>query len=253
MKKMLSIGTAALMALTLAACSSSTAATTSSTAAAASSAAATASASAAPTVGNYTIYNATGDSVTAIYLYPTDATDKGTNLAGEKGLSAAHAIYTTYDNSKGTVSKLTLEFTTKGGYTGKFTTLSIETAPISLIAEDAKTGATAIKFAATPATYTIKNATGEEVKSLYLYPTGSSAKGDNRIGDAAKADGQVVITVDDASALIGTDGKLGKYTLEFTTASGYTGSYTTLSYETAPIQLIAESAKTGATAIKFGN
>ena len=93
MKKMLSIGTAALMALTLAACSSSTAATTSSTAAAASSAAATASASAAPTVGNYTIYNATGDSVTAIYLYPTDATDKGTNLAGEKGLSAAHGCF----------------------------------------------------------------------------------------------------------------------------------------------------------------
>ena len=250
MKKIVSIGTAALMALTLAACSS-TAATT--TAATTSTAAATASASAAPTVGNYTIYNATGTSVTGLYLYPTDSTDKGTNLAGEKGLSSAHAIYTTYDNSKGTVSKPTLEFTTKGGYTGKFTTLSIETAPISLIAEDAKTGATAIKFAATPATYTIKNATGEEVKSLYMYPTGSSDKGENKIGDAAKADGQVVITVDDASALIGTDGKLGKYTLEFTTASGYTGSFTTLSYETAPIQLIAESAKTGATAIKFGN
>lgn len=249
MKKLLTIGTAAIMALTLVACSSNTAAAT--TAAAASTAAATASASAQPTKGTYTIYNATKDSVTALYLYPTDATDKGTNLAGDKGLSAAHAIVTTYDAGKSGV-KLTLEFTTKGGYTGTFKTLSLETAPITLLAEDAKTGATAIKFAAIPATYTIKNSTGEAVKELYLYPTGSTKKGDNRVGDAANVDGQVVVTFDDASTFIGSDGKMGKYTLEFTTASGYTGSFTTLSFETANIELIAESAKTGATAIKFG-
>ena len=239
-----------LIALTIiiSACSS-TAATT--TAATTSTAAATASASAAPTVGNYTIYNATGTSVTGLYLYPTDSTDKGTNLAGDKGFKAAHALYATYDNSKGTAKSLTLEFTTDKGYTGTFTTLSIETAPISLIAEDAKTGATAIQFAAAPATYTIVNSTGEEVKSLYMYATGSTTKGDNKIGDAAKADGQVVITVKDASELI-KDGKIGTYTLEFTTASCYTGTFTTLSYETAKIELIAESAKTGATAIKFG-
>lgn len=251
MKKFLTVGTAALMALTLVACSSNTATTST---AAASTAAASASASAKATKGAYTIYNATKDSVTGLYLYPTDATDKGTNLAGEKGLSDGHAVYSVYDAGKTDV-KLTLEFTTKGGYTGKFTTLSLEEAPITLLAEDAASGATnknAIKFNASPATYTVKNSTGEEVKSLYLYPTGSSTKGDNRIGDAAKADGSVVITVKDASALIGTDGKLGKYTLEFTTASGYTGSFTTLSYETASIELIAESAKTGATAIKFG-
>lgn len=246
MKKIVSIGTAALMALTLAACSSTAASTTSTAATTAS-----ASASAEPTIGNYTIYNATGTSVTGLYLYPTDSSDKGTNLAGDSGFKAAHVLYTTYDNSKGTAKSLTLEFTTDKGYTGTFTTLHIETAPISLIAEDAKTGATAIQFAAAPATYTIVNSTGEEVKSLYLYPTGSTTKGDNRIGDAAKVDGQVVVTVKDASELT-KDGKIGTYTLEFTTASGYTGTFTTLSYETAKMELIAESAKTGATAIKFG-
>jgi uncharacterized protein (DUF736 family) len=252
MKKMLTAGTAALMALTLAACSSSNSASASSTAAA-STAAASASASAAATVGEYTIYNATNDSVTGLYLYPTDATDKGTNLAGEKGLSNAHATYATYDaGDKASSTKLTLEFTTKGGYTGTFTTLSIETAPITLIAEDAKTGATAIKFGANPATYTVKNSTGEEVKSLYLYPTGSSDKGENRVGEAAKADGQTVITLDAVPAgLISADGKLGTFTIEFTTASGYTGKFTTLSYETAPIYLIAADAKTGATEISF--
>jgi uncharacterized protein (DUF736 family) len=251
MKKLLTIGTAAVLAMTLVACSSSTAATT--TAAAASSAAATASASASaqPTKGTYTIYNATKDSVTSLYLYPTDGSDKGTNLAGDNGLKTGHAIVANYDAGKSGV-KLTLEFTTKGGYTGTFTTLSLETAPITLLAEDAKTGATAIKFAAIPATYTIKNSTGEAVKELYLYPTGSSSKGENRVGDAASVDGQVVITVDDASALIKTDGTMGTYTLEFKTESGYTGSFTTLSYEVASIELIAESAKTGATAIKFG-
>jgi hypothetical protein len=258
MKKMLSVGAAALLALTLAACSSSSAATKT-TAAAASTAAATASASAAPTVGNYTIYNATNDSVTSLYLYPTSASDKGTNLAGDSGFKSGHALYTTYDNSKGTAKSLTLEFTTKGGYTGTFTTLSIETAPITLLAQDAASGATnknAIKFVATPATYTVKNATGEEVKSLYLYKTGATAKGDNLVGAAAAKDGTVTLTQKDASALIGTDGKLGVYTIEFTTASGYTGSFTSLSYETAPIQLLSKDAASGATnghAIKFSN
>lgn len=249
MKKILTAGTAALMALTLAACSSNTAATTTATP----SAEATATATAAPiTVGKYTIYNATNDSVTELYLYPTDATDKGTNLAGEKGLSNAHATYAEYDaGDKADSTTLTLEFTTKGGYTGSFTTLHIEEAPISLIAEDAKTGATAIKFEATTATYNITNATGEEVKSLYIYPTGSSDKGENMIGDAAMADGKASIVLDAVPAGLIKDGKVGAFTLEFTTASGYTGTFETLSYETAPIYLIAEDAKTGSTAISF--
>lgn len=251
MKKILTVGTAALMALTLAACSSSTAA--SSTAAATT--AASASASAEPTKGTYTIYNATSDSVTSLYLYPTDSTDKGTNYAGEKGLSAAHATYVTYDAGKSGV-KLTLEFTTKGGYTGTFTTLSLEDAPISLLAEDAASGATnknAIKFNATPATYTITNTTGEEVKELYIYPTGSSDKGENRVGTAAQADGKQVVTIDDASSLIKADGSgINHFTIEFTTASGATGSYDNLSYETAGINLLKPAdVASGATQIQF--
>ncbi len=41
------------------------------------------------------------------------------------------------------------------------------------------------------------------------------------------------------------------YTLEFTTESGYTGSFDTLHFEVAPISLLAEDALTGATQISF--
>ena len=41
---------------------------------------------------------------------------------------------------------LTLSFKTEGGYEAAFTTLSIEEAPITLLAADAMTGATPISF-----------------------------------------------------------------------------------------------------------
>jgi hypothetical protein len=45
---------------------------------------------------------------------------------------------------------------------------------------------------------------------------------------------------------------MGAFTIEFTTESGYTGKFETLSYENAPIQLISADAMTGATQIAFG-
>ena len=50
------------------------------------------------TVGVYTIYNATGEGVTELYLYPTGAADKGENYAaGGHGFGDAHAKILEYD------------------------------------------------------------------------------------------------------------------------------------------------------------
>lgn len=251
MSKLLKVTTAAFLAMSLAACSSTSTASSAASASASSSASSSEKEEETQTVGLYTVYNATNDQVTELYLYPTDG-EKGENLVADHALKTAHAMYLTYDaGDKAADTELTLEFVTKGGYTGSFTTLHIETAPISLIAEDAKTGATAISFAATPATYTIKNVTGEEVKEVYIYPTGSSDKGKNLVGDAAQDGGEQVVTFDGVPENAIVDNEVTAFTIEFTTASGYTGKFETLSYEVAPIYLIAEDAKTGATAISF--
>ena len=41
------------------------------------------------------------------------------------------------------------------------------------------------------------------------------------------------------------------YTLEYTTESGRNASFTTLHFETVPINLLAEDAMTGATPLQF--
>ena len=206
------------------------------------------------TVGEYTVYNSTGESITELYLYPTGSADKGENLAGDHGFKDAHAVGLTYDaGDKAADTALTLEFTTESGYNAKFETLHIETAPLTLLAADALTGATPLAFQASTAKYTIYNKTKENVTELYMYATGSSDKGENLIDGAKEPDGQQVIEYESVPEwLVKEDGSLSPITLEFTTESGYTASFTTLSYEVAPIQLISEDMVTGATKIKFG-
>lgn len=206
------------------------------------------------TVGVYTIYNATGEGVTELYLYPTGAADKGENYAaGGHGFGDAHAKILEYDAAEDPSISLTLEFTTASGYTNKFETLHIETAPITLIAEDALTGSTPISFASSTANYTIYNTTGEEVTELYMYRTGSSDKGENLIDGAKENGGSQVISYDAVPEfLLDEEGNMGAFTLEFITASGYTGKFETLSYEVVPICLISADDVTGATQIKFG-
>ena len=95
--------------------------------------------------------------------------------------------------------------------------------------------------------------TGEVVKELYMYPTGSSDKGANLIDGARNPDGEQTIEYTSVPEnLIHEDGSIGRFTLEFTTESGYNAAFTTLSYEVAPIQLISADMVSGATKIKFG-
>ena len=96
-----------------------------------------------------------------------------------------------------------------------------------------------------PAEYTVYNTTGENVTDLYLYVAGSEDKGENLAADGLADGDSVVLTLpEDAD-------KSDEYVLEFTTESGATQSFDTLSYEVAPISLLSVDAAAGATPISF--
>ena len=95
------------------------------------------------------------------------------------------------------------------------------------------------------AEYTVYNTTGENVTDLYLYVAGSEDKGENLAADGLADGDSVVLTLpEDAD-------KSAEYVLEFTTESGTTQSFDTLSYEVAPISLLSVDAAAGATPIAF--
>lgn len=99
--------------------------------------------------------------------------------------------------------------------------------------------------ASTKGVYNLINKTGEDVTALYVYETGSSDKGENYAETALKADDSVEVTFDNGDAE-------AELTLEFTTASGYTGEFTTLHIEETSINLLAEAdVESGATQIEF--
>ena len=91
----------------------------------------------------YTVYNVTGEKVTELYVTDNATGEKSENYAGE-GLADGETV-----EIKGTKKAdyvVTLSFKTESGYEGVFETLHFETVPISLLAADAMTGATAISF-----------------------------------------------------------------------------------------------------------
>ena len=97
----------------------------------------------------------------------------------------------------------------------------------------------------TTAEYTVYNTTGSKVTELYLYDAGSEDKGENLAADGLADGDSVVLTLpEDAD-------KSAEYVLEFTTESGDTQSFDTLSYEVAPISLLSVDAAAGATPISF--
>ena len=120
------------MAASLAACGSSST-TAAATKAAESTAAATATT--VPTEGHYNITNATGEKVTALYVYKTGSSDKGTNYA-ENGLDdgASVKVDVKVDEKDASGYMQTVEFTTESGDTeDSFQTLNLEEADFSLV------------------------------------------------------------------------------------------------------------------------
>ena len=92
-----------------------------------------------------TVYNTTGENVTDLYLYVAGSEDKGENLAAD-GLADGDSVVLTLPEDADKSAEYVLEFTTEGGDTQSFDTLSYEVAPISLLSVDAAAGATPISF-----------------------------------------------------------------------------------------------------------
>ena len=100
--------------------------------------------------GTYTFFNKTGETVTELYLIDNLTGDKGPNYAGSGFANDAKYVITRTVSAEEIEAgySMTVSFKTEGGYEAKFETLHIETAPITLLALDAMTGATAISFTA---------------------------------------------------------------------------------------------------------
>ena len=142
-------GGSASSASSTAASASTTASSVASSAAASSEAASSEAASSEAEVesAEYTVYNTTGENVTELYLYVAGSEDKGENLAAD-GLADGDSVVLTLPEDADKSAEYVLEFTTEGGDTQSFDTLSYEVAPISLLSVDAAAGATPISFTA---------------------------------------------------------------------------------------------------------
>ena len=101
-----------------------------------------------PEEAQYTIYNQTGEKVTEIKFTRNDtgkvALDEKSGLAD----GASTVLKIKKDSTVTDKTSFTFYFTTEGGYTAEYKTLGFEVAPMTLIAEDAKSGATPFKFEA---------------------------------------------------------------------------------------------------------
>lgn len=91
--------------------------------------------------------------------------------------------------------------------------------------------------------YTIHNTTGELVSELYVYETGAEEKGENLAGEGLNDTEKVEATYEGTKDTV--------LTLEFTTESGFHGTFETLYIEEVNINLLAADAMTGATPIQF--
>ncbi len=100
--------------------------------------------------GTYTFYNKTGETVTELYLVNNLTGEQGTNYAVNGMAADAKWVITRTVSAEEIEAgySMTVLFKTESGYENKFETLHIETAPITLLAPDAMTGATPIAFQA---------------------------------------------------------------------------------------------------------
>ena len=100
--------------------------------------------------GTYTFFNKTGETITELYLINNLTGEQGTNYAVNGMAADAKWVITRTVSAEEIQAgySMTVAFKTEGGYEGRFETLHIETAPITLLAQDAMTGATPIAFQA---------------------------------------------------------------------------------------------------------
>ena len=95
--------------------------------------------------GYYTVYNKTGETVKELSL-TINATGEKTVVAMDVPADAVKVIAFTVSGDVDPHHALTLAFTTESGYTAAMETLGVETAPVTLLAAEAMTGAPPISF-----------------------------------------------------------------------------------------------------------
>ena len=138
----------------------------------------------------------------------------------------------------------TVSYKTESGREGKFETLHVEEAKISLLAEDDMTGATQIAFVQelpkAKAAYKFVNATGE---SVTLTVENNEGQVDTFTADLA--DGE------ETNADFGEITNNLSFTVTYKTESGREGVFKTLHVEEVTIILLAEDDITGPTQILF--
>ncbi len=238
----------------------------------------------------YTLQNATDETITELYVYPTETGEKGENLAGD-GLVRGEQVQVTVTGYMLHTEKETL-FTVEfvaGEQTYTHTTLHVEDQLIDkvvyLIGADGVSSATALSFsfsnlpdndetalqeeAIKPApqedtpetrgevkatrTYSIENAMDETVTELYVYPTENENKGENLAGDGLIPGETVQATL--TGYMLHTENET-LYTIEYV-AGDQTFSHTTVHVEDllfdTPIYLVGVDGTSSATAVSFGD
>lgn len=238
----------------------------------------------------YTLQNAMDDTITELYVYPTEAGEKGENLAGD-GLVRGEQVQVTvtgYMLRTENETLYTVEFVA-GDQTYAHTTLHVEDQLIDkvvyLVGTDGVSSATALSFSSSnlpdndetalqeeaikPApqedtpetrgevkatrTYTIENAMDEVVTQLYVFPTENRNKGENLAGDGLAPGETVQVTL--TGYMLHTE-KETLYTIEYV-AGDQTFSHTTVHVEDllfdTPIYLIGVDGTSSATSVSFGD
>lgn len=210
--------------------------------------------SASEQMGYYVFENNTGEKIMSITITDNKNPENWVKASRESGFDPGESIGMGMSIPAGEDGehRLSVTFVTESGYEATQPTLSIENVIIGLnkVEEaDAVSGATPFIFTAMQQTgmYTIINRTGEVVTEVKLV--------DNVTGDSVSCCPEGGLQ-DGASIGLGysvpmDDDPKGRLTLIFTTASGQTWDFTTLAIEEAPIYLLAEDARTGATPITF--
>lgn len=101
---------------------------------------------------HYVVTNNTGADVTELYFYEAGSEDKGENLA-EGGLAAGESVEINLkaaSEEEAKAANYCLEFVGEDGVSRKFETVHFEDVVVELLAADAITGATPIRFAPLP-------------------------------------------------------------------------------------------------------
>lgn len=205
--------------------------------------------------GKYVIYNNTGENVVMISI--TDNNDPNNTVKTEYTDEFTDEYFDTFEfsvpASEDGSHRLTLEFETKSGYKGVFKTLSIEEACITLLAQDAMTGATPIAFSAMPqiGIYYVVNKTGEDIAKVTM-STNATKEPESIDFDFEKGEYPDGEAVEFSYTIEADENPEHALTFAFETVSGYKAEFKTLSIEEVSITLLAKDAMTGATPIAFG-